>query len=101
MSLARLLLGIATFWALAGCAIHYSDSITGAQQVWGFGHLAMKATDTSARKKAVVRGVTLFGVGLGLRDSSPFLIIGWERLQTIEMVDENTDLCLEGPDSDL
>ena len=101
MSLARLLFGIATVWALAGCAIHYSDSETGAEHVWGFGHLAMKATDPSARKKAIVRGVTVFGVGLGLRDSSPFLIIGWERLPTVEVMDENTDLYLEGPDSDL
>lgn len=101
MSLARLLLGIATLWILAGCAIHYSDSTTGAEHVWGFGHLAMRVTDTSAHKKAIVRGITLFGVGLGLRDNSPLLIIGWERLQTVEVVDENTDLHLEGPDSDL
>ena len=101
MKTAPLLLAIALVWASVGCAIHYSDSTTGGEHVWGFGHLAMKATNTSAHKKAIVRGVTLFGVGLGFRDGSPFLIIGWERLQTVEVVDENADLYLEGPDSDL
>jgi hypothetical protein len=101
MKLPRVLLAITSFWALVGCAIHYSDSKTGAEHVWGFGHLAIKATDANAHKIAVVRVVTLFGVGLGLRDSSPFLIIGWERLQTVEVVDENTDFLLQRPDSDL
>mgnify|MGYP001050769475 CR=1 FL=1 len=101
MKAARLLLAIVFAWASVGCAIHYSDSKTGTEHVWGFGHLAVKATNTIQNKKAVVRGATLFGVSLGLRDHSPVIVIGWERLQTVEVVDGNTDFSLQGPDSDL
>ncbi|MFI5399050.1 MAG: hypothetical protein ACHQ9S_26260 [Candidatus Binatia bacterium] len=86
---------------LVGCAIQYTDSKTGADHIWGFGHLAMKATVPNEGKKAVVRGVTLCGVALGLRDGHAFFEIGWEEQQRVEVVDENTQVRLEAPSSDL
>ena len=100
MNRARLLFVIAMCWALAGCAVHYSDSSTGAEHVWGFGHMVMKATVANEGKKAIVRGVSLLGVGLGLEEGSPFLILGWEERQRVDIVDENTTICLDGPHND-
>lgn len=96
----RLLLGVVMCWALTGCAVHYSDSKTGAEHIWGFGHLAVKATVPDDGKKAIVRSVTLFGAALGFRDGSPLLSIGWEELQRVEVMDGNTAVLIEGPRND-
>ncbi len=87
---------IAMCCTLAGCAVHYSDSSTGAEHIWGFGHMVMKATVPNEGKKAIVRGVSLFGVGLGVEEGSPFLILGWEERQRVDIVDENTTISLDG-----
>jgi len=93
--------GILVAAMCAGCALQYSDSKTGTEHLWGFGHLAMKASVPNEGKKAIVRGATLCGIGFGLKDGWPFVIVGWERQQTMDVVDSNTSVRLEGPDSDL
>jgi hypothetical protein len=97
----RLAGSVVALMLCAGCAFQYSDSKTGTEHLWGFGHLAMKVSAPNEGKKAIVRGVTLCGVGLGLKDGWPFLTLGWERQQSMDIVDANTSVRLEGPDSDL
>ena len=39
----------------AGCAVYFHDVETGADHVWGFGHLAMKVAPESEGKQAVMK----------------------------------------------
>lgn len=84
---------------LQGCAIHYFDSKTGTENIWGFGHMQMKATNGGEGVKCIVRGTEVLGVGSGWLDQHPSLIAGWDRNRTIEIVDPNTAVCLEWPNS--
>jgi hypothetical protein len=87
--------------ALAGCAVHYHDPATGADHVWGFGHLVMKAAPPRDGQRAVVRRVALLGVSLGVQDRQPYLTVGWDDRQRLDIVDEDAALALEGPRGDL
>jgi hypothetical protein len=85
----------------SGCAIVYTDARTGATHLWGVGHLTLRATVPQDGKKAVVQGVSTCGIAAGVWQQSPFLSIGWERQQVVDIVDANTAVSIEGPDSDL
>lgn len=86
---------------LAGCAIVYRDAETGAAHAWGIAHLVTRATASNEGKKAVVCGVTTYGVAIGIWDRMPFIALGWQRMQTAEVVDENTAVRIEAPQGDL
>src|SRR5262245_15972356 len=86
---------------LSGCAVQYRDSQTGTEHLWGFGHLAMRATIPEEGRKAVVQSVSVCGFGLGLRDQLPFVTLGWEQQQQLIVVDSDTSVRLEGPNADL
>ena len=86
---------------LVGCAIVYRDAETGALHAWGTAHLATRATASNEGKKAVVSGVTTYGVAIGIWDRMPFIALGWQRMQTAEVVDENTAVRIEAPHGDL
>jgi len=87
--------------AVQGCAVYYQDPATGAEHVWGIGHLVVKVARPEEDRKAIVRGVTLCGVAVGIREGGASLSLGWERQQTLEVVDGNTAVRLEGPTGDL
>ena len=60
----QFLFGIALSAALSGCAIYYRDAETGAENIWGIGHLAVKVSAPAEGKKAVISKATLMGVAL-------------------------------------
>jgi hypothetical protein len=53
---------------LSGCAVHYYDSETQTEHVWGVGHMMLKASVPKEGLKATVRGTALSGVSIGLAD---------------------------------
>ncbi len=104
MSAAQMILGgtVAVLCVLlGGCAVVYRDAKSGAVNVWGVGHLAARATVPDEGKKAIVHGVSTSGVAIGVWDGSPFITIGWNRQQTVEIVDANTAIRIEAPHGDL
>ncbi len=82
-----------------GCAIYYRDEETGAEHIWGFGHLAMKATPPLDGKQALIRRATLTGVALGIEDGSLGMSIGYDRRERIIVYDDNTALTIQRPPS--
>lgn len=84
---------------MVGCAIYYRDSESGAEHIWGFGHLAMKATPPLDGKKALIRKATLTGIGLGLDDGSFGVSVGWNQRERIIIYDGNTALTIQRPPS--
>jgi hypothetical protein len=85
---------------LMGCAVVYRDA-DGAMHAWGVAHLTMRATTPNEGKKAVVYGVTTYGMAIGSWNRMPFITLGWQRMQTAEVIDENTMVRIEAPHGDL
>jgi hypothetical protein len=83
-----------------GCAIHYYDPKTGAEHIWGFGHLKMKAAPENEGLHAVVRGTDVLGVSLGSAEKQAYLTVGWHRVQRLDIAAESTAIRLEWPTSD-
>lgn len=81
--------------------MYYADPKTGAQHLWGVGHLSMRVGPPAEGKKAVVHGFTVCGLAAGIADGTPFVSVGWERQQTVDILDSNTAVRLEYPTSDL
>ncbi len=84
----------------SGCAFHYYDSKTGAEHIWGFGHMVMKASAPREGHRAIVRGTEVTGLTLGNVGGQGYLTVGWEKRQQLEIVDENTAIRLEWPKGD-
>lgn len=84
---------------LSGCAIYYHDPDSGAEHIWGFGHLAMKAAPPADGKKALIRRVTLAGMALGMDNGSLGISIGWDQRERIIVYDENTAITIQRPPS--
>ena len=82
-----------------GCAVHYFDSKNGTEHLWGFGHLKMKATVAHEGVKSVVRGSEVLGLSAGWLDHRPSVIAGWNRQEQLEIVNPDTMIRLEWPDS--
>ena len=96
---AALLLGLVCLVA-AGCAVHYFDSKTGTEHIWGFGHLKMKSAAANEGLKAIVRGTDTLGISVGRGDDKGYLTLGWSSRQTLDIVSEDTAVRLEWPSSD-
>jgi hypothetical protein len=88
------------FLATSGCAIHYYDSKTGAEHIWGFGHMVMKVSAPREGNRAIMRATEVVGVTIGKGDGQHYLTVGWEKRQRMEIVGENTAIRLEGPRGD-
>lgn len=86
---------------ISGCAIHYFDKHTGAEHIWGIGHMSLKASVPNEGLKAIVRETTLSGISIGVADPGEHLTIGWENRQSVEIIDEDTAIRLEWPHGDL
>ena len=85
---------------MSGCAIYYRDADSGAEHIWGFGHLAMKATPPLEGKQALIRKATLTGVAVGVDDGSFGLSIGWDQRERLIVYKESTALTIQPPPSD-
>ena len=86
-------------WTTTGCAVHYYDPKTGAEHIWGVGHLVMKVSAPNEGVRAIVRSSETIGVTLSNRDG-PAVTMGWEKWQQLEIVDANTAIRLERPPGD-
>lgn len=85
------------FLAGSGCAIHYFDAESGTEHIWGVGHMAMKAAAPREGLKAIGRRTDVVGISVGSLQEGTHFEIGWGGRQRIEIVDENTQLCLAWP----
>ena len=68
---------------LSSCAIYYRDRDTGAEHIFGFGHLAVKTIPPNDGKQALVQRMTLTGIALGLDNGSLGISAGWDRREHI------------------
>ena len=84
---------------LNGCALHYYDKKTGAEHIYGFGHMVMKVAPQPDEHKAVVLGADLLGLGFGQNRDGGFLSFGWNSQRRIEIFNDNTTVNLIWPDS--
>ena len=80
---------------LHGCAIHYFDSETGTEHLWGVGHMKMKVAAPNEGLQAVVRGVEVLGLGIGRDDGYGYVALGWHNRQRLDILDENASVRLE------
>jgi hypothetical protein len=85
---------------LSGCAVHYYDSETQSEHVWGIGHMMLKATVPKEGLKATVRGTALSGISIGIADKGTHFTVGYEKQQLIEITDRDTSIKLEWPRGD-
>lgn len=81
----------------SGCAIHYFDPATGTEHVWGLGHLKMKAAAPNEGLQAVVHGINSFGLSVGKANKQTYVTLGWQRLEYVEILKEDTSVRLEWP----
>jgi hypothetical protein len=84
--------------ALNGCAIHYYDTDTQTEHVWGVGHMMMKAAQSNEGLEAIVHGTDAVGISIGKTSRQSYFTIGWQRLQYIDVLNESTAVRLEWPD---
>ncbi len=98
-SIAQFSILVATCLALSGCAVYYRDAESGAEHIWGLGHLAMKVTPPLDGKKAIIRKATLMGLALGIDEGSLGFSVGWDQRERIVIHDENTAITIERPPS--
>ena len=94
---------IVVFFVLlnGGCAIHYFDSETGTEHIWGFGHMQMKVSASNEGVRAIVRGTETVGVAIGVGEDESYALLGWQKLSNLYIVDSDTAVRLEWPSSDL
>lgn len=92
---------LVTFLCLAftGCAIYHRDPDSGAEHIWGFGHLAMKVTPPLEGKQSIVRRATLTGIAISTGQDSFGISIGYDRKEHILIYDENTAISIQRPPS--
>ncbi len=83
-----------------GYAIHYFDSETGTEHIWGFGHMQMKVSPPNEGVQAVVRGTDVLGLSIGSADQQVYLTAGWHRVQRLDVIAESTAVRLEWPSAD-
>jgi hypothetical protein len=92
----RLGLGVVSL-TVGGCAIHYFDEATGTEHIWGFGHLAMKPGAPTEGVRAVARRTDIIGLSVGKVQEGPYLALGWDARQRIEILEDSTAVCLAWP----
>jgi len=62
--------------------------------------MTMKAEAAREDNKAIVKGVEIYGIGLGLGRQEYYATLGWDRRTLISVVDKDTSVRLEWPSSD-
>ena len=82
-----------------GCSVHYYESNSGTEHLWGFGHLKMKAAPPSEGVQAVVKGTETLGFDLGAGEDDYRIALGWQYRRQI-VVSSNSAVRLEWPNGD-
>jgi hypothetical protein len=80
---------------LSSCAIYYRDRDTGAEHIWGFGHLSVKTLPPNEGKQALVQRMTLTGIAVGMDNGSLGVSAGYDRREHILVFDENAAMTIE------
>jgi hypothetical protein len=93
----KFILSVALSFAVSGCAIYYRDAETGAEHIWGIGHLAIKATAPKDGKQAVISKATMTGIALGLEDNAVGMSAGFDQRERVTIYDENTSISIQRP----
>lgn len=86
---------------LFGCAVHSYDKKTGAEHVWGFGHIAMRAVDVNEGLQGVVRKTDFVGLAFSSCPEESFLSVGYSKQQRLHIIDEDARIRLEWPTADM
>lgn len=84
---------------LSGCAVYYRDRNTGAEHIWGFGHLSVKTIPPHEGKQALVQRMTLTGLAAGLDNGALGVSAGWDRREHILIYDDNVAVTIQRPPS--
>lgn len=84
----------------SGCAVYYHDPKTGAEHIWGVGHLVSKVNPPADGKQAIVQRATLTGFTVGIDDGAVGFSAGWDQRERITLYDANTSLSLLRPPGD-
>ena len=84
---------------LSSCAVYYRDRDSGAEHIWGFGHLSMKVVPPNEGKQALIQRTTLTGLAVGLDNGSLGLSVGWDQREHILVYDANTTISIQRPPS--
>ena len=84
---------------LSSCAVYYRDRDSGAEHIWGFGHLSMKVVPPNEGKQALIQRTTLTGLAVGLDNGSFGLSVGWDQREHILIYDANTAISIQRPPS--
>ncbi len=85
---------IAFWFLLSGCAVYYRDHDTGAEHIFGFGHLAVKTIPPHEGKQALVQRMTLAGIAVGLDNGTLGVSAGWDRREHIVISSDNTAMTI-------
>ena len=80
---------------LSSCAVYYRDRDTGAEHIWGFGHLAVKTIPSHEGKPALIQRMTLTGIAVGTDNGSLGVSAGYDRREHILIFDENAAITIE------
>ena len=80
---------------LSSCAVYYRDRDTGAEHIWGFGHLAVKTIPSHEGKQALIQRMTLTGIAVGTDNGSLGVSAGYDRREHILIFDENAAITIE------
>ncbi|MDF0676603.1 MAG: hypothetical protein P0120_20050 [Nitrospira sp.] len=62
--------------------------------------MKMKAEAAREDNKAIVKGVVIYGIGLGFGRQEYYAVFGWDRRTLLSIVDKDTSVRLEWPSSD-
>ena len=95
----KILLFVIATSLLSGCAVYYRDRETGAEHIWGFGHLSMKVTPPLEEKQALIQRTTLTGVAIGMDNGSLGMSVGFDQREHILIYDENVAITIQRPPS--
>lgn len=99
-NLIKLVFSIILILSVSSCGIYYRDEETGAEHIWGIGHLATKVTAPENGKQAVIRKAMLAGIALGVEEGIVSTSVGWNQRDTIAIYDENTAIVIQRPEDD-
>lgn len=89
----RVGLVILIYLVTSGCAIYYRDASSGAEHIWGFGHLATRVTHPEYGKQAIITKAELAGIAFSV-DNGFSISAGWDCRERITVYDENTSIAI-------
>ena len=62
--------------------------------------MQMKVAAPNEGCRAVVKGTEIVGLAVGIGEESYYTVFGWDKRRALTVIDENTAVRLEWPDSD-